>query len=137
MAFLIRAEDVTGLLTMDAAIDAVESGFREFGRSPELNAPRRRITTPEGVRVSVHPGGVPSLGGIGVLAHAEHVAVSKEVQTYHNMGGPVTVLVRCERRFAHGHYRRQNRCGRDRGGAADTDAHGCDERGGHSRSGAH
>jgi len=92
MAFLIRAEDVTGLLTMDAAIDAVESGFSEFGRSPELNAPRRRITTPNGVRVSVHPGGVPSLGGIGVLAHAEHVAVSKEVQTYHNMGGPVTVL---------------------------------------------
>jgi hypothetical protein len=62
------------------------------GRSPELNAPRRRITTPAGVRVSVHPGGVPSVGGIGVLAHAEHVAVSKEVQTYHDMGGPVTVL---------------------------------------------
>lgn len=92
MAFLIRAEEVTGLLTMEAAIAAVEAGFREFGRSPELNAPRRRITTPDGVRVSVHPGGVPSLGGIGVLAHAEHVAVSKEVQTYHNMGGPVTVL---------------------------------------------
>jgi alanine dehydrogenase len=92
MPFLIRAEEVTGLLTMEAAIAAVESGFREFGKSPELNAPRRRVTTPDGVRVSVHPGGVPSLGGIGVLAHAEHVAVSKEVQTYHNMGGPVTVL---------------------------------------------
>jgi ornithine cyclodeaminase/alanine dehydrogenase-like protein (mu-crystallin family) len=92
MALLIRAEEVAGLLTMEEAIDAVEAGFREFGRSPELNAPRRRITTPEGVRVSVHPGGVPSLGGIGVLAHAEHVAVSKEVQTYHSMGGPVTVL---------------------------------------------
>ncbi len=92
MALLIRAEEVEGLLTMEEAIDAVESGFREFGRHPELNAPRRRITTPNGVRVSVHPGGVPSLGGIGVLAHAEHVAVSKEVQTYHAMGGPVTVL---------------------------------------------
>ena len=42
--------------------------------------------------MSVHPGGVPSLGGIGLLAHAEHVAVSKEVQTYHNMGGPVSGL---------------------------------------------
>jgi len=92
MPFLIRAEEITGMLTMEAAIDAVEAGFREWGRSPELNGPRRRITTPDGVRVSVHPGGVPSLGGIGVLAHAEHVAVSKEVQTYHNMGGPVTVL---------------------------------------------
>ena len=26
------------------------------------------------------------------MAHSEHVAVSKDVQTYHNMGGPVTVL---------------------------------------------
>jgi alanine dehydrogenase len=92
MPLLIRAEDVNGLLTIEEAIDAVEAGFREWGNSPELNAPRKRITTPEGVRVSVHPGGIPSLGGIGVLAHSEHVAVSKEVQTYHNMGGPVTVL---------------------------------------------
>ncbi len=92
MPLLIRAEDVNGLLTIEEAIDAVEAGFREWGKSPELNAPRKRIMTPEGVRVSVHPGGIPSLGGIGVLAHSEHVAVSKEVQTYHNMGGPVTVL---------------------------------------------
>ncbi len=92
MPLLIRAEDVNGLLTIEEAIDAVEAGFREWGRSPELNAPRKRIMTPEGVRVSVHPGGIPSLGGIGVLAHSEHVAVSKDVQTYHNMGGPVTVL---------------------------------------------
>ena len=92
MPLLIRAEDVNGLLTMEEAIDAVEAGFRAWGRSPELNSPRKRIMTPEGVRVSVHPGGIPSLGAIGVLAHSEHVAVSKEVQTYHNMGGPVTVL---------------------------------------------
>jgi alanine dehydrogenase len=92
MALLIRAEEVAGMLTMEEAIDAVEAGFREFGRNPELNSPRQRIMTPDGVRVSVHPGGVPSLGGIGLLAHAEHVAVSKEVQTYHSMGGPVTVL---------------------------------------------
>jgi alanine dehydrogenase len=92
MPLLIRAEDVNGLLTIEEAIDAVEAGFREWGKSPELNAPRKRIMTPQGVRVSVHPGGIPSLGGIGVLAHSEHVAVSKDVQTYHNMGGPVTVL---------------------------------------------
>lgn len=92
MPLLIRAEDVNGLLTMEEAIDAVEEGFRAWGKSPELNAPRKRIMTPEGVRVSVHPGGIPALGAIGVLAHSEHVAVAKQVQTYHNMGGPVTVL---------------------------------------------
>jgi ornithine cyclodeaminase/alanine dehydrogenase-like protein (mu-crystallin family) len=92
MPLLIRAEDVNGLVTMEEAIEAVEAGFRAWGASPELNSPRKRIMTPEGVRVSVHPGGVPALGAIGVLAHSEHVAVSKQVQTYHNMGGPVTVL---------------------------------------------
>ena len=92
MALLIRVEELNGMLTMEEAIDAVEAGFREWGRSPELNAPRRRIMTPDGVRVSVHPGGIPSLGAIGLLTHSEHVAVSKQVQTYHNMGGPVTVL---------------------------------------------
>ena len=92
MPLLIRAEDVNGMLTIEEAIDAVEAGFREWGKSPELNTPRKRIMTPNGVRVSVHPGGIPSLGAIGLLAHSEHVAVSKEVQTYHNMGGPVTVL---------------------------------------------
>ena len=92
MPLLIRAEEVNGMLTIEEAIDAVEAGFREWGRSSELNTPRRRIMTPDGVRVSVHPGGVPSLGAIGLLTHSEHVAVSKEVQTYHNMGGPVTVL---------------------------------------------
>jgi ornithine cyclodeaminase/alanine dehydrogenase-like protein (mu-crystallin family) len=92
MPLLIRAEDVNGMLSIDDAIEAVEAGFREWGKNPELNTPRKRIMTPNGVRVSVHPGGIPSLGAIGLLAHSEHVAVSKEVQTYHNMGGPVTVL---------------------------------------------
>ena len=92
MPLLIRTEDVNGMLTIEEAIDAVEAGFREWGKSPELNTPRKRIMTPNGVRVSVHPGGIPSLGAIGLLAHSEHVAVSKEVQTYHNMGGPVTIL---------------------------------------------
>ena len=35
MPLLIRAEDVNGLLTMEEAIDAVEAGFREWGKSPE------------------------------------------------------------------------------------------------------
>ena len=59
MAFLIRAEDVTGLLTMDEAIDAVESGFREFGRSPELNAPRRRIRRRKVSASAFIPAGCP------------------------------------------------------------------------------
>ena len=82
MALLIRAEDAGDIITMEEAIDAVEAGFRELGDNAELNAPRRRVMTREGARVSVHPGGVPSLGGIGVLAHSEFVATSRGNQTY-------------------------------------------------------
>ncbi len=92
MALLIRAEDAADIITMEEAIDAVEAGFRELGGNPELNAPRRRVMTREGARVSVHPGGVPSLGGIGVLAHSEFVATSTGNQTYHHMGRPCVVL---------------------------------------------
>ena len=92
MALLIRAEDAADIITMEEAIDAVEAGFRELGDNPELNAPRRRVMTREGARVSVHPGGVPSLGGIGVLAHSEFVATSSENQTYDHMGRPCVVL---------------------------------------------
>lgn len=92
MPYLIRAEEVEGLLTMEDAIDSVESAFRELDGNAELNAPRRRITTLEGARVSVHPGGVPGLGGIGVLAHSELVATSTATQTYHSMGLPCVIL---------------------------------------------
>ena len=92
MALLIRAEDAPDIITMEEAIDAVEAGFRELGDNAELNAPRRRVMTREGARVSVHPGGVPSLGGIGVLAHSEFVATSTDNQTYDHMGRPCVVL---------------------------------------------
>jgi len=92
MAYLIRSEEVEGILSMEDAIDAVESAFRALDDNPELNAPRRRITTLAGARVSVHPGGVPSLGGIGVLAHSEFLATSETTQTYHGTGRPCVVL---------------------------------------------
>ena len=92
MAYLIRAEDAADVITMEQAIDAVEAGFRELGGNAELNAPRRRIMTREGARVSVHPGGVPSLRGIGVLVHSEFVAASADNQTYDHMGRPCVVL---------------------------------------------
>jgi hypothetical protein len=40
MALLIRVEELNGMLAIEEAIDAVEAGFREWGRSPELNAPQ-------------------------------------------------------------------------------------------------
>ena len=48
MALFNTAEEVTGILTLEEAIDAVEAGLREFGPKCPGNAPRRRMMTPEG-----------------------------------------------------------------------------------------
>ena len=48
-------------------------GFREWGENPQLNAPRRRIHIPTGVRVSVHQGGVPAAKATGLMTHCEWV----------------------------------------------------------------
>ena len=38
--------EIRGIVGMEAAVDAVRAGFREWGENPELNAPRRRFTFP-------------------------------------------------------------------------------------------
>ena len=53
---LILPQEIRGIVGIEAAVEAVRAGFREWGENPELNAPRRRIHIPTGVRVSVHRG---------------------------------------------------------------------------------
>ena len=77
---------------MEAAVEAVRTGFREWGDSPGLNAPRRRIHIPTGVRVSVHQGGVPAVGATGLMTHCEWVKPLQDHQEYPRLNHPVTVL---------------------------------------------
>ena len=77
---------------MKAAIDAVRTGFREWGANPQLNAPRRRIHIPTGVRVSVHQGGVPAAEATGLMTHCEWVKPLAEHQEYPRLNHPVIVL---------------------------------------------
>ena len=51
---LLLPREVRGRVTMKEAVLAVQQGFREWGEDPQINAPRRRIHIPTGVRVSVH-----------------------------------------------------------------------------------
>ena len=62
MVLVVRPEELRGLVSMAEAVAAVEAGFRAWGENRALNAPRRRVHTPSGVRVSVHQGAVPTLG---------------------------------------------------------------------------
>jgi alanine dehydrogenase len=89
---LISPDELKGIVTMAEAIDAVRSGFRAWGESPALNAPRRRIHIPTGVRVSVHQGGVPTAGATGLMTHCEWVKPLSDHQEYPRLNHPVIVL---------------------------------------------
>jgi alanine dehydrogenase len=89
---LIQPREIKGIVSMAAAVEAVRTGFREWGENPQLNAPRRRIHIPTGVRVSVHQGGVPAAHATGLMTHCEWVKPMAEEQVYPRLNHPVVVL---------------------------------------------
>ena len=89
---LLRPADLQGLVAMADAIEVIEQGYREAAGFPVINAPRRRVHSPAGVRVSNFPGGVHGLGVIGAQTRAELVAQTETNQSYGFRGPPVHVL---------------------------------------------
>ena len=79
---VLLPQDVRGLITVEESIDLIEQGYREAQDYPLINAPRRRVHSPEGVRASNFPGGIPGLGVIGSLTRAESVVHDSGNQTY-------------------------------------------------------
>jgi len=93
MSFLLlRPQDLTGLITMEEAIDAVAMGYRGITEYPVINAPRRRVHSPAGVRVSNFPGGVHGLGVIGAGVRADLVQQLESYQVLPYREHPVHVL---------------------------------------------
>ena len=89
---LVQPDEIRGIVTMAQAVEAVRAGFREWGENPQINAPRRRIHIPTGVRVSVHQGGVPAAGATGLMTHCEWVKPMANEQVYPRLNHPVIVL---------------------------------------------
>jgi ornithine cyclodeaminase len=89
---LVQPDEIRGIVSMEAAVEAVRTGFREWGENAQLNAPRRRIHIPTGVRVSVHQGGVPAVGATGLMTHCEWVKPMANEQVYPRLNHPVIVL---------------------------------------------
>src|SRR5574339_1151751 len=89
---LVSPQEIRGIVTMNEAVEAVRLGFREWCENPLLNAPRRRIHIPTGVRVSVHQGGVPAAHATGLMTHCEWVKPMAEEQVYPRLNHPVIVL---------------------------------------------
>lgn len=89
---LVSPQEIRGIVTMSEAVEAVRLGFREWGENPQINAPRRRIHIPTGVRVSVHQGGVPAAKATGLMTHCEWVKPMAQEQVYPRLNHPVIVL---------------------------------------------
>ena len=92
MTLLLRPHEVQGVISMRDAIEAVEIGFKDWSRNRLLNAPRRRVFAPSGVRTSVHQAGVPDLGVTGLLVHCEHLNETPEEQIQEGIAPHVGVL---------------------------------------------
>ena len=84
--------EVKNVLGMKEAIDLVETGYGDAVRFPIINAPRRRVHSPEGVRVSNFPGGIDALGVIGSLTRGEQVTHDPKNQVYPYREHPVYLL---------------------------------------------
>jgi alanine dehydrogenase len=84
--------DITDIMTMGTAIDLVEESYAGAAEFPIINAPRRRVHSRQGVRVSNFPGGVDSLKIIGSLTRAESVAHDPKSQVYPYREHPVYLL---------------------------------------------
>ncbi len=89
---LLRPQDLKDLISMKEGIDVVELSYRQITDFPVINAPRRRVHSPAGVRVSNFPGGVPALGVIGAGIRADMVAQQERFQTIPYREHPVHVL---------------------------------------------
>src|SRR5215207_7042566 len=92
MVLILQPEDTRGLISMAEAVEATETAFRDWGERSGLNAPRRRIHVPSGVRVSVHQGGTPTLGMTGLYTHCELVKPGAADQVYDAIADPAYVL---------------------------------------------
>jgi ornithine cyclodeaminase/alanine dehydrogenase-like protein (mu-crystallin family) len=81
MALLLRAEEIKGLISIEEAIDAVESGFRDQARHPQFSLPRHRMMAGDR-RINIHSGGCVDLRVAGTFIHYERHRYTKEDQTY-------------------------------------------------------
>lgn len=90
MALLIDAQDLAGLISVEDAIAAVRQGFTDQGNTPSYSALRVRMQH-EDRRLTVHPGGCPSLHIAGMFIHAERFTFEGDAQQYNGAGRRVYV----------------------------------------------
>jgi ornithine cyclodeaminase len=81
MALLIKAEEIKGLISIEEAIAAVETGFRDQASHPHFSLPRQRMMAGDR-RINIHSGGCVDLRVAGTFIHYERHRYTKEDQSY-------------------------------------------------------
>src|SRR5215467_3561704 len=81
MALLLRSEELRELISIEEAIAAVESGFRDQGRQPQFSLPRQRMMAGDR-RINIHSGSCVDLKVAGTFIHYERHRYTKEDQSY-------------------------------------------------------
>lgn len=89
---LLLPQDLINLVPFEEALAVVRAAFRDFGNDPLLNAPRHRVHTKQGLRITVHQGIAPSTGVGGLLTHAEMLSTDQFRQNFLHHGQPVSVI---------------------------------------------
>lgn len=95
MALLLKAEEIKGLISIDEAISAVESGFRDQQKYPQFSLPRQRMMAGDR-RINIHSGGCVDLSVAGTFIHYERHRYTKEDQTYAAAGKRVYMAYNSE-----------------------------------------
>ncbi len=101
MVLVLRPEEIDGLINMKEAIEVVREGFIQWNKHPDFSEVRHRTHVPSNVRVSVHQGGLPSVGVTGLMTHCEWTrnpttTEGHSIETFPVRGRPVQVLYDAE-----------------------------------------
>jgi alanine dehydrogenase len=96
LVLILSAAETRGLISMEEAVEVVHDAFTAWGANRGLNAPRRRIHAPSGVRTSVHQGAAPNQGATGLFIHCELVDPRAEHQEYKTIADPTYTLFDAE-----------------------------------------
>lgn len=92
MVRVIPRQDHDGVLSYSEGIEAAREAFLEHAEHPSYNEMRHRVHTQSGVRVTVHQGVCPRVGGAGLMTHTEKPHSDEHHQKYAEKAPPVYVL---------------------------------------------
>jgi alanine dehydrogenase len=93
MVLLLRQDEMRGLVSLTEAVEACETGFRQWAQNPNVGELRRRVAVPSGARTLLHHGASPESRALGICVHCEAVRVDPDGrQRFSAMGSPVRVV---------------------------------------------